>query len=257
MTSKPHDSDLPKLLRLSDGAFVRQEVDNIGWVILGDHVAVVDALERPELEDEVFRLLAETTGGRPVRYVFNTHPHFDHVALNAAFERRCGARIIGAETQSIPATGLWFEGGGRRLLFLPLPGCHTAADCVAWLPEDGVLFVGDIFGWGLIPWDRPLTTQKKGEIVATYERLIAFAARHVVPGHGPCATTAELRRWLDYLETTCAAVKDACARGLSDDQVRNGAVPPPEDMCHWWRFCQWKHNDTLKKILHAVRNGRL
>lgn len=257
MTTATPESELPKLLRLSDGVFVRQEVDNIGWVVLGDHVAVVDALERPELETEVVRLFEETAGGLPVRYVFNTHLHFDHVALNPAFQRRYGARVINGETAGIPADGLWFDGGGRRLQFLPLPGCHTAADCVVWLPDDAVLFVGDIFGWGLIPWDRTFSAEKKVVLIATYERLIAFGARHVVPGHGPLATPAELRRWIEYLEATCTAVKEACARGLSDAQVRGGAVPPPEDMRAWWRFCQWKHEDSLKKILHAVRNGRL
>ena len=251
------DPDVPKLIILSEGVFLRQEIDNIAWADMGEYVLVVDALERPELEQEVFELLRDTVGGKPVRYLLNTHTHYDHVALNSAFEKRYGTEIVNARTPSLPADGRWFEGAGRRALMLPLPNCHTRDDCVVWMPDDRALFTGDIFGWGLIPWDGSITEEKRDELLAAYRQLISLDAVNVVPGHGPVCSTDELRRWIEYFEWLMAAVKDAYARGLADTQALGQAVPPPQDMAGWWRFCQWKHDDCLKKILRAVRLGRI
>ena len=251
------DPDMPRLLTLAKGVFVRQEVDNMAWVDMGDHMLVVDALERPELEEEVFTAIRETLPDTPVRYVLNTHTHYDHVALNPAFTKRWGADIVNAKTRELPAEGVWFEGKARRVLMMPLPGCHTSEDCVVWLPEDRVLFVGDIFGWGLIPWDRPLTEAKRTELKTAYGRLLELGPEHVVPGHGPLCTGAELRRWLEYFAWLISSVKALDASLLSDVDTVAGRLPPPEDMQSWWRFCLWKHEDSLKKVARAVGRGAL
>ena len=86
MTADPMET--PTIVTVAEGFCVRQAVDVIAWIDLGDGVLVVDALEQAHLEQEVFAAITETLGDKPVKYVLNTHPHGDHVALNAAFERR-------------------------------------------------------------------------------------------------------------------------------------------------------------------------
>jgi len=39
------DADTPKLEKVADGFYVRQEVDNIGWVDLGGSALFVDVLD--------------------------------------------------------------------------------------------------------------------------------------------------------------------------------------------------------------------
>jgi len=251
------DPERPKLVEPAPGVFVRQEVDNIGWTDTGEGLVVVDALERPELEGEVLDLLAATAPGRPVRWVVNTHTHYDHIALNAAFERRYGAEIVNLRTRRIPAAGWRVPGARRAVEVIPMPGCHTAEDCIVWLPDDRVLFVGDIFGWGLIPWDAPLSREKLDHILATYDALIRLGPEHVAPGHGPLCSVRELQRWMEYVRWVVEDVKSLVERGISPSDITADLVPPPEDMHGWWRFLQWKHEDTLKKIAHAVRRGRL
>ncbi|MFW6108723.1 MAG: MBL fold metallo-hydrolase [bacterium] len=249
-------TDQPQLIAVADGLHVRQEVDNIAWADLGGYAIVVDALERPELEDEVFAAIADTLGDTPVRYVLNTHTHYDHTALNPAFERRCGAEVVNQRTADIPADGRWFQGESRRAQMLPMPGCHTREDCIVWVPEAQVLFVGDIFGWGLIPVMTRLNEATAQHLLDTYGRLIDFGAETVVPGHGPLCSTTELRRWTEYFTGLRDAVSRAVAEGKSDTEVLD-AVPPPEDMADWWRFRQWKHEDSVTKVLGAVRRGDL
>jgi len=249
-------ADVARIIEVADGFYARQEVDNTAWIDLGGYAIVVDALERPELEDEVFAAIAETIGGTPVRYVLNTHAHYDHVALNPAFERRCGSEIVNARTAAIPPEGRWFEGTRRKAQMLPMPGCHTRDDCVVWVPGDRALFVGDIFGWGLIPLMTALNAETAQHLLDTYARLIAFDAATVVPGHGPLCSTAELRRWVEYFGWLRDEVAKAISAGKGDFEIMD-AVAPPEDLRGWWRFLQWKHQDSLGKVVTAVRRGDL
>jgi glyoxylase-like metal-dependent hydrolase (beta-lactamase superfamily II) len=249
-------ADIPKLIHLAEGLTVRQAVDNMGWIDLGDAGLVVDALEQPELAEEVLAAIAKDLPGRPVRYVLNTHTHYDHVALNAALVRKFGAEVVDNASGSIPAEGRWFQGPRRKVEMLPAPGCHTAEDCVVWVPGDRVLFVGDIFGWGLIPLSQELRTQTASRLVDTYARLIALDAAVVVPGHGPLCSTAELRRWVEYLHWLVAEVRCAYQDKRNDKTILR-QIAPPADMAGWWRFLAWKHADSLGKVLGAVRRGRL
>ena len=249
------EAETAKIVTVAEGFFVRQAVDNIAWIDMGDFALVVDALEQPELEEEVFQAIQSTLPDRPVRYVLNTHTHYDHTALNAAFQHRFGAEIVNQRTKRIGPDGRWFEGARRRACMLPMPGCHTDEDCVVWVPDDKALFVGDIFGWGLIPSSN-LDAETASLLLDTHARLIEFGAAVVIPGHGPLCTTAELKRWVDYFHWLGEEVRRACDEGKNDRQIMKD-LAPPADMKTWWRFLLWKHADSVGKVLQAVRRGRL
>lgn len=252
----PDPADTPKVLTIGPGFWVRQAIDNIAWIDLGEYAIVVDALEQPELEEEVFAAIRTTLGDKPVRYLINTHTHYDHVALNAAFGRRCGVQVINAQEASFPVEGTCFEGSSRRVRVLPMPGCHTQEDLVVWVEPDQALFVGDIFGWGVIPLVVNLRADTAGVLETTYARLIELGPSVVIPGHGPLCTAAELKRWLEYFHWLQREIKQACAAGAADEEIYR-KVAPPEDMKSWWRFLKWKHKDCVAKVLKGVRKGWL
>lgn len=244
----------PKIITLAEGFHVRQEVDNIAWIDLGGYAIVVDALEQKRLRDEVFEAIRATLGETPVRYVLNTHTHHDHVALNDAFRKRHGAEIVNERTADIPSEGRWFQGERRRALMLPMGGCHTSEDCIVWAPDDRVLFTGDLFGWGLVPLAGGLSDERAALLLGRYRRMIELDPRVVVPGHGPLCSRAELERWVEYFHWLGREAADAARRGKSDAEI-DRQLAPPEDMTGWWRFTQWKHADSVSKVLRAVRRG--
>ncbi len=247
-------ADTPKLVKVGEAFYVRQAVDNMGWLDLGEYALAVDALEQPQLEKEVFEAIASTLGDKQVRYLLNTHTHGDHTALNGAFRRRFGTEIVNQRTSAIPEEGRWFEGPRRRALMLPLPGCHTREDCVVWVPDEKALFVGDIFGWGLINLSTELNDQSARLLVDTYARMVDFGPEVVIPGHGPLCTAAELKRWVEYFRWLGREVSRARAEGKPDGRIMQ-EIAPPRDMEGWWRFLEWKHEDSLSKVLRAVRRG--
>ena len=248
-------ADIPKIITVAEGFCVRQAIDNIAWIDLGSTALVVDALEQPELEAEVFAAIRSTLGDKRVEYLLNTHTHYDHVALNEVFRRR-GARIVNAQTTPLGPEGMWFEGSRRRVRMLPMPGCHTEEDCVVWVEPDRALFVGDIFGWGLIPLIVNLRADSARLLVDTYTRLIDMNPAVVIPGHGPLCTADHLRRWLEYFDWLRQEVARGCDSGSSDAEILS-RLAPPDDMKTWWRFLKWKHQDSLAKVLKAVRKGWL
>jgi len=247
--------DQATVIPLSTGVWVRQAVDNMGWIDLGDTLAVVDTLEEPHLKEEIFAEIAKTSHDQPVQFVLNTHCHVDHVALNNAFEKRWQSTIISQKNGGVPKDGMRkLEGKKRHVEMIHLPGCHTPEDCVIWIPEDKVLFTGDLFGWGLVPYNGNLRQGQADLVRQTYNTLIDLGAETVIPGHGPICTNHELQRWLNYFNWLCEQLKDMYSHHMTlADALK--LVPPPEDMHHWWRFVAWKHEDSVKKIFKAVRKG--
>lgn len=249
-----HPADTPTLETLSDHCFVRQAIDNVGWIDLGADAAIVDTLEQRSEADDLFGRIHETIGDKPFRYVINTHTHYDHVALNERFARDYGAEIVNLDTADIPPDGKTLRGEDRKLVIYPLTGCHTDTDCIVWLPDDDILFVGDLFGWGILPLTGNPRAEAMQRLLDAYDRMISFDARVVVPGHGPLATTDTLRRFVRYLHWMGEQARDAADRDLSDREAAR-EIPPPDDMTDWWRFAAWKHDDTRNKLLKAARKG--
>ena len=251
---KNDPADNPQVTEIADGVWVRVEVDTLAWIDMGGEAVFIDAHEEPGIEDAIFPALAETLGATPLSTVINTHTHYDHIYLNKTFQERFGAKIVNQDTTDIPFDGLWIDGAKRKLLVMPMVGCHTDEDCVIWLPDCRVLFVGDIFGWGLINLIGRLTEDSARAILATYEKVIAFGAETIVPGHGPLCTNADLARWIDYFKWLHAEVPAAVDAGKSDQQIL-AEVPAPPDMHDWWRFCDWKHEHSVDRMIKSIRDG--
>jgi cyclase len=89
---------------------------------------------------------------------------------------------------------------------------HTTNDVVAWIPDRGVLFTGDVIFQGGTPFVLQGSVAGSLEAIA---RLRALGAGTVVAGHGPVGgqdafdTTEAYLRWVQQI------AKDGVAAGLS------------------------------------------
>lgn len=102
--------------------------------------------------------------------------------------------------------------GDVRVELIEMPPAHTTGDAVVFIPEDGVLFAGDVLFIDAAPiaWAGPLESWAQA-----CEQLIALDPAVVVPGHGPITDVDGIARVRDYLRHVDAAARDAHARGLS------------------------------------------
>lgn len=113
---------------------------------------------------------------------------------------------------------LRFDRSGRTIVVKWLGRGNTDGDAVVWLPENRVLVTGDLVVYPIpFAYDSPVS-----DWIETLDRLAAFPAVTIVPGHGPAQRGAgyidQVRQLLD---ATVAAVRDAHDAGteLSDLQA--------------------------------------
>jgi cyclase len=106
----------------------------------------------------------------------------------------------------------------RRVTLLEVGPAHTAGDVVVHLPDDGVVFTGDILFHGGHPivWAGPVANW-----VAACQRVLALDASVIVPGHGPLATpsaVADLREYFEFLTAEARLRHDAGMSALEAAQ---------------------------------------
>ncbi|SPL95538.1 putative polyketide cyclase [[Actinomadura] parvosata subsp. kistnae] len=216
-------------------------VNNAGAVAGDDGVFVVDTCASERRTRRFLDALAAATGGAPVRMAVNTHQHGDHAYGNSLLPEQ--AMIFGhAATRAALLADPYIDGcppvwtpvpdwgnvtrrppsavfrdeltvhlGGRRIeLRHPGHPAHTPGDVVAWLPGERVLFAGDLLFNGLTP--MVLMGSLEGAL-RSLDWLAGFEPEHVVPGHGPLATAADLPEVLAAHERYYRFVLDVARKG--------------------------------------------
>lgn len=113
-------------------------------------------------------------------------------------------------------------GTRRTLSVLTYGGGHTSSDVFAWLPDDGVLFAGDLVLRGFH------LSAGGGWPDAWIKILQGIESLHpdlVVPGHGPPGDRSTLPENRGYLESVRRTARDALRRKLSRAQLLRSPVP--------------------------------
>jgi glyoxylase-like metal-dependent hydrolase (beta-lactamase superfamily II) len=214
----------------------RNYISNAAFVVTPAGVVVIDALGSPALAEHLMVEIRKVTP-LPVTHVIVTHYHADHIYGLQAFKAK-GARIIAHQaareylnsdtarlrliasrqelapwidesTRLVPADE-WITGpselvvGGVRLVLQPVGPSHTPEDIVVYLPEQKVLFAGDLVFRSRIPF---VGQADSGHWIKALDTLLAFDAKVIVPGHGPLSSEArkdmELTRdYLAYLRSS-------------------------------------------------------
>jgi glyoxylase-like metal-dependent hydrolase (beta-lactamase superfamily II) len=220
---------------------------NAGFVVTDGGVLVFDALGTPELAREMLAAIATTTR-QPVRRVILSHYHADHsyglqvfkAAGAEIWAQRDGQRYLASELAQqrlaerretlapwvdaqtrLVAADRWiefaadgalpFRFGGRRFRLIQAGPAHSPEDLMLFVERGRVLFAGDVFYSGRLPFVVDANT--RGWLVAI-ERIRQLDARVVVPGHGPPArdVARDLQtgeRYLRVLRTELGAAVEA------------------------------------------------
>lgn len=218
-------------------------ISNAGFVITPGGVVVVDALGSPHMAERLLKAIARLTD-KPVTDVIVTHYHADHIYGLQVFKAR-GARIIAHEggreylqsdtarlrleasrtdlapwidgaTRLVPAdewvSGPYrFERGGVEFLIDHVGPSHTPEDLTVFVPSERLLFAGDLFFNGRLPF---VGKADSSQWIRSLETLLTRHAAVVVPGHGrvsrdPAHDIGITRDYLRHLrETMGKAVQD-------------------------------------------------
>jgi cyclase len=240
--------------QIAPGVFTRigdreaRQPANTSWIEFRNFVVVIEANTPWGLRD-ILPEIKKTTS-KPIRYVFDTHYHWDHTQGNSVMtddgvtvvcSQDCASELAvkgktewdqmskNAEYSLAPyrlqqpsvvfGDFMAIDDGERRLELRRVGPAHTIGDAVAFLPKEGVLFTGDLcVNWksGNNVGDRDADHQHWVQVL---NDLARWNVKTVVPGHGELGTVATLRAqsaFLDDLWTQVAAGKKA---GKTVDQL--------------------------------------
>ncbi|MDQ9170158.1 MBL fold metallo-hydrolase [Oxalobacteraceae bacterium R-40] len=192
-------------------------MSNAGFVVTSDGVVVFDALATPVLGKAMLKAIREITA-KPVKHVFISHYHADHfyglqpfkaqgakiwahenerTTLNSDFtlERLKQRRTdlypwVNDDTRLIPADqwlqfkdkkSIPFKLGTTSFRVIDASGAHSPGDIMLFVEEQRVLFSGDLFFTGRIPFVGDANSKSWLE---TLGHMLETNPLMVVPGHG-------------------------------------------------------------------------
>jgi cyclase len=237
---------------------VHQLKPNVYWieggggnsgVIIGDKgVIVVDAKTTPAAGKELLDDIAKITP-KPVTTVILTHSDGDHVNGLASFPK--GITIIAHENNKKEQEAALSAGGrgappadhlptqvvsknkenlkidGVKVEVLHWAPAHTSGDLVVYLPDEKIVFTGDIIATQLP--DPLIHLEKNGSSegwITTAKGIAALNADQFVPGHGDVQTKAAIQKREADAAAKRAKIKELVAQGKSLDEIK-AAVDPP------------------------------
>jgi glyoxylase-like metal-dependent hydrolase (beta-lactamase superfamily II) len=102
--------------------------------------------------------------------------------------------------------------GDRTVKLFELGPAHTRGDVIAYLPDERLVFTGDLLFHGGHPvvWAGPVSNW-----IAACDRIVALDAATVVPGHGPVTDNGAVRNLETYLEYLTAEARVRYDAGLT------------------------------------------
>ena len=236
--------------KLSDHAYAyTAEGDpNTGIIIGDDAVMVIDTQATPVMAQDVARRIREVTD-KPIQYVLLSHYHAVRVLGASAY----GAEhIIASEdtrdlivergqfdkdseigrfprlfqnVESVPdgltwptmtfnrKMTLWL--GKLEVQILQLGRGHTKGDTVAWLPQEKILFSGDLVEFDATPYAGDAYFQDWPQ---TLDNIAALKPEKLVPGRGAALQTPEqvqagLAGTRAFISDLYESVKASAAKG--------------------------------------------
>ncbi len=218
---------------------------NIGLMVGSDAVFVVDDQFAP-LTPKILAAIKAITP-QPVRFVLNTHWHFDHTggnenmgqagALIFAHEnvrkRMSTDQFIEALNRKQPASPrgalpvitfndtVSFHVNGDSIVVFHVAPAHTDGDAIVMFTKSNVVHTGDVFLSAGFPFvDRSSGGSIHGIIAAT-ERLLTVtnAETKIIPGHGPLSDRARVKAYHDMLVVMRDRMHKEIAAKHTVDQV--------------------------------------
>jgi cyclase len=200
------------------GAVLRERAEAIGPVTLaalshrhGDHAGGLAAFaDVPVVATaETRAALDGTAPGRGARAALDgTAPGR---AARAALDGKAPAPVRRRPPPALALDGtLTIQPRDRAVQLLACGRAHTAGDLVLFVPDERVLFTGDVVVNGLHP---RLRDGPPASWLRVLDRLVRLRPRHVVPGHGePCDREAidRVAAYLRALERGVAEPLPGC-----------------------------------------------
>jgi glyoxylase-like metal-dependent hydrolase (beta-lactamase superfamily II) len=259
-------------------------VPNVGIITGRDAVLVVDTGIGAENGRRVLELARQLAGGKPIILTL-THFHPEHGYGAQVFKgqgqilyNKRQADELSAKGQGYldlfrtfgPSVSKALEGtqvvlpdetytgerlldlGGRRVVLRELPA-HTEGDQIVYLPDEGILFTGDLVENRFFPI-FPDADAKGGRWIEVLQQMEALQPRTVVPGHGAVAGPEVIRSVRDYLTFVQDQARALARAGVPDEAADHRLTPEIRQ-----RYANWDNEVWIPfaiRVFYAEETGK-
>jgi cyclase len=209
-----------------------------GTILIDDQFAPLT----PKIQKAVSDL-----GAQPVKFLINTHWHFDHSGGNENLGKAgavimahdnvrvrmaAGATVAGNTVPPAPkaalpvitySDGLKLHLNGEEVRVVHVPAAHTDGDSFIHWTKSNVIHMGDLFMFKIsFPFvDVGSGGDVRGFVTAADKALaIANDQTKIIPGHGAVATKADLQNHRNMVATVIAKVEAGIKAGKTLDQIK-------------------------------------
>jgi glyoxylase-like metal-dependent hydrolase (beta-lactamase superfamily II) len=251
-------------------------------VAVGDDGVIQVDGEFAPLHDKIKAAVAKVSGGKPVKYLVNTHFHGDHTGGNGPFAKDgitvvahqnlalrlehgstnglSGAKTAPVEKEAVPTKTYTTEGlqlmvKGKTAMVNHPASAHTDTDSYVYFPESNVIATGDTVSLGerYVTIDYANGGSINGIIstVETYLKLGNDDTKYV-PGHGSLASHADIQRYHDMLVRVRDAVQAEIKAGKTEAQaVSDKPLAPIGAQLHTNQMA----DDNMVKMVYRSLKG--
>lgn len=234
------------------------DLSNAGFLVTDEGVLVVDTRQHPRDGQDLIDRIRKITD-KPIKWVINTHFHGDHYLGNPAFkavgativaQRETAALMAKTYSKEIARRGKFFESwhydpkelklvlpdltfdseitirlGGKEIRVFYLGPGQNPGDTFVLFPHDRAIYTPGAFAKR--SWANTAFTPSVDSWIALLNKVAALPdVDKVLPAHGDVATRADVAEMAKFLTDEYAAVKEAIAKGLSEDEAAKTLLFP-------------------------------
>lgn len=271
--SKTIDSgDVTRLTDVADGVLAYLQLDgswglsNCGLIIDNGETVVIDTCFTEKRTRDLIERMG-MRGSRSVKAVANTHHHRDHTNGNGLLRpaaiighERCREALLSTHRPTtnwfpdvdfgnVEASPPWitfdstmtFFAGEIEVQAISVSPAHTTNDAVYWLPQQKVLFAGDLLFNKGTPF---FAAGSLSGSLAALDVLEDLQPSVIVPGHGEICGPEVIAETRGYLEWILQHAKDAFSVGTSPLDAAHGI-----DL---GEFSEWLDKERIVANLHRA-----
>jgi glyoxylase-like metal-dependent hydrolase (beta-lactamase superfamily II) len=263
---------LPAFAQDQDFAAVQIETQQLAdglYMLIGSggNIALSTGPDGSVLVDTQFaplnaKILAavRAAGGGDVKYVINTHWHFDHtggneplgkagaviIAHDNVLARMSSEQFLAAMNRREPPspaaarpvvtfpTRTTFHLNGNTVNVVHVENAHTDGDSIVHFTNANVIHTGDTYMKDVYPFIDVSSGGSIDGFIASSAAVLARADANtkIIPGHGALANKADMQRFHDMLVKVRANIQSLIDQGRTEDETF-AAKPTAEFDATW------------------------
>ena len=272
-----------EIVELDTGVYARlhEGLTNSGIIIGDDSVLVIDSLRMPSFARSLMEDVRKLTD-KPVKYVIDTHSHWDHSWGNQEFpeaaiigHENCYSEMVDVEwneewkNKILSSGDPWSDEanvvtitppeityqdsmriyfGGREIILKYLGKAHTSGDTFIHLPKERIVFTGDVAQDGGVPY---LGDSYPDEWLDTDDRMAELPVDRFVSGHGPVGDINALKTARDFIHSLVGSMKSAISDGKDSKTASDSVFTELQGQYGNWRSFD-RLGESLPDVYHKL-----